>query len=421
MTHQESRLWREADLSLEVVILLLIGEFLLLFGLLLFRIGTGELPYNPDSTYGLFLIFISLQIISLGKTPLGDLRRSWVVILGGICTAVLGMAACFIPGLLSDPVRIITGLLLVCGGLTLLFRLYIRHGKGDGILVLPGLVRLVIAACIAIYVFSVLAGLITLFPGMVKTVQTAIFLILYGIPYFILALSIRAVERRYPQAETRPESRREAPPHPRRGLFRLLDESPLGFGPAIALFTGVLLAFLGLLLIPISQGTLPFSPDALYGLLIVITSLQIIFGDTPVGTCTRSWVLVLTGYLCSAVGIFSCIVPGVLTGILQPVLGLVNIIGGVILLARRYSPLLLPPESRSPPAPPVVRELNRILTLINLVAIIFGVSMLIPGIITGTFQGLVIFLYGILLFILARQLDRLERMRSSLPDPAGPA
>lgn len=45
----------ESDLSLEVVILLVFGVFMLLFGLLLFRIHTGELPYAPpDSTYGSF-------------------------------------------------------------------------------------------------------------------------------------------------------------------------------------------------------------------------------------------------------------------------------------------------------------------------------------------------------------------------------
>jgi hypothetical protein len=36
----------ESDLSLEVVILLILGVFMFLFGILLFRIHTGELPYN---------------------------------------------------------------------------------------------------------------------------------------------------------------------------------------------------------------------------------------------------------------------------------------------------------------------------------------------------------------------------------------
>jgi hypothetical protein len=91
-----SRIRVESDLSLEVVILLVLGVFMLLFGIVLFKIHTGELPYTPDSTYGLFLIIVSFQIVTMGKTPFGDMRRSWAIVIIGICTAIIGMTACFI-------------------------------------------------------------------------------------------------------------------------------------------------------------------------------------------------------------------------------------------------------------------------------------------------------------------------------------
>ncbi len=69
---------------------------MLLFGIVLFKIHTGELPYTPDSTYGLFLIIVSFQIVTMGKTPFGDMRRSWAIVIIGICTAIIGMTACFI-------------------------------------------------------------------------------------------------------------------------------------------------------------------------------------------------------------------------------------------------------------------------------------------------------------------------------------
>jgi hypothetical protein len=51
------------------------GKFMLLFGLLLLKIHTGVLPYNPDSTYGPFLVIVSFQTISMGKgTPLPSQR-----------------------------------------------------------------------------------------------------------------------------------------------------------------------------------------------------------------------------------------------------------------------------------------------------------------------------------------------------------
>ncbi len=81
----------EADLSLEVVVLLIYGIGMLLFGLLLFKIHTGDLPFNLNSTYGLFLVLVSFQVITMGRTPFGDLRRSWGLIIIGMFTATFGI------------------------------------------------------------------------------------------------------------------------------------------------------------------------------------------------------------------------------------------------------------------------------------------------------------------------------------------
>ena len=188
----------ESDLSLEVVILLVFGVFMLLFGLLLFRIHTGELPYAPDSTYGLFLVIVSFQIITMGKTPFGDLRRSWAVILLGVCTAVVGMAACFIPGLLAGPVRILVGVLLSAGGAALLAQLFISEDKARLWLKVPGVLRHLTIACILVYTMSIVLGLVTLLPGITTDYVTAVFLIIYGIGFFYLAWSIQKVRRLYP-------------------------------------------------------------------------------------------------------------------------------------------------------------------------------------------------------------------------------
>jgi hypothetical protein len=160
-----AKIGEESDISLEVVILLIFGLFGTLFGLLLLKIHTGELPYNPDSMYGLFLILISIQTITMGKTPFGDLRRSWLVILIGIGMAVIGMTACFIPGPLTGLVRILAGTLLTVGGAGLLFQLFVAEEKAKTWMKAPGILRhLTLAACL-VYVLSVLLGLVTLIPG----------------------------------------------------------------------------------------------------------------------------------------------------------------------------------------------------------------------------------------------------------------
>lgn len=192
----------EPDLSLEIVILLVFGVFMSLFGLLLFRIHTGEFPYAPDSTYGLFLVIVSFQVITMGKTPFGDLRRSWAVILIGVCTAVVGMAACFVPGLLAGPVRILVGILLFAGGIALLAQLFLSEDKARVWLKIPGILRHLTIACIIVYVMSIILGLVTLLPGITTDPQTAILLIIYGIGFFYLSWSIQKAARTYPPGET---------------------------------------------------------------------------------------------------------------------------------------------------------------------------------------------------------------------------
>jgi len=191
----------ESDLSLEGVILIVFGVFMLLFGVLLFRIHTGELPYAPDSTYGLFLVIVSFQIITMGRTPFGDLRRSWAVILLGVCTAVIGMVACFIPGLLAEPVRILVGILLSAGGASLMLQLLFSRDKARLWLKTPGILRQLTLACILVYLFSIVLGLVTLLPGITTDPQTAVLLIIYGISYFYLSWCIQNANRAYPPGE----------------------------------------------------------------------------------------------------------------------------------------------------------------------------------------------------------------------------
>jgi len=197
----------EADLSLEVVILLVLGVFMLLFGLLLFGIHTGALPYTPDSTYGLFLVLVSLQIITMGKTPFGDLRRSWIVVIIGICTAILGMLAIFIPGYLTTLIRILVGVLLFAGGIALLLQLFIAEEKAKMWMKISGILQHLTIACGLVYVMSILLGIVTLLPGITTDPQTAVLLLIYGVSFFYLAWCIQKASTLYRPEETQNPTR----------------------------------------------------------------------------------------------------------------------------------------------------------------------------------------------------------------------
>ncbi len=400
---------KEFNFTLEAVILLVLSVFMLLFGVLLFPIHTGDLPYAPDSTYGLFLVIVALQVITMGKTPFGDVRRSWLVIITGIAAAVIGMAACFVPGALSGLVRTLVGVILTAGGAVLLSRLVFSRDKAAAWLKIPGLLRHLTLACALVYLMAFLLGLVTLLPALTSDTLTAVLLIIDGASLFYLAWCIQALamgERKkaapVPAPKVQPAGKR--PPF-------LVRDAPLPLTTTLLIFLGVLLAFLAILLVPVNLGTLPFSPDGQLGLLLVIMAIQVLaMGETPVGQFRRSRALVIIGIAFVALGVFSCIVPGILTDRLRVMLGLLNLAGGIIPLALRLSPVIR--QMRNPPAvpvpiPPHLKNLLVTQTVLNIVGILFGSSMLLPGLIPGMVTAAILFCNGLLLFVLAYILSTL--------------
>jgi hypothetical protein len=412
----------ESDLSLEVVVLLIYGVFMLLFGLLLFKIDPGELPYNPDSTYGLFLVLVSFQVITMGKTPFGDLRRSWALIILGMFTAIVGMAACFIPGYFSESVRPLVGVVLFVGGIMLFMQLGISENKAKLWIKIGGILGHLTIACALVYALGILLGIITLFSGVATVPQTAILLIFWGISFFYLSWCIWKAARTYApgQAGDSASSLRspERPGSKRR--LRLFQEASLPLPPAILILLGLLFTFLGLLLFPVILGLLPFSPDGQLGLLLTITAIQVMaLGDTPLGHYTRSWFMIIVGLVFASLGVVSCIVPGLLTGKIRILLGFLNIMGGGAFFIKRFLPN--PLGSSAPPEalrviPPVVRKLTGTQMVLNSVVIAFGLSMLLPGLLSGV-AGLAVpsllVVNGLLLFMLASLMQKATRLPAS--------
>ncbi|HII97964.1 MAG TPA: hypothetical protein HA272_01555 [Methanoregula sp.] len=396
---------REFDFTLEPVILLVLAAFMLLFGLLLFRIHTGNLPYAPDSTYGLFLVIVALQVITLGKTPFGGIRRSWLVILIGLAAGILGMGACFIPGLLSAIVRTLVGVILTLGGAALLLQLVLDRRKAGTWISVGGILRHLTIACALVYSMAFLLGVVTLVPALRDNVMTAVLLVIEGGSLFYLAGCIQVAERTYPAAP------KGSAPEERGACSFFLQDAPLPFTNALLIFLGTLLVFLAVLLVPINLGILPFSPDGQFGLLLVIMAIQVLaVGETPIGQFRRSWPIVLVGLVFVALGVFSCIVPGILTDVLRIMLAALNIAGGIIPLALRLWPVFQ--QMKNPPAVPVAipAPLKKLLitqTVLNIVGILFGISMLLPGLIPGMVVAVILFCNGLLLFLLAYILGRL--------------
>jgi hypothetical protein len=382
----------EIDLSIEVVLLIVGGVFFLLFGGLLFLIDRGMLPYSEGSMYGLFVVLVSMQIITMGKTPFGDVLRSWLVVIIGLLTAMLGTLAIFYPGYLSMTIRILAGLIVLITGAVGLLQLFTSKDKARKWMKVAGILQQLTVACAIIYWVEIVLGIITLLPGIMPNLLTAVLLLVFGASLIFLAWCIHVANCQYRSTNAKivPD-----PSTPKSG-FCLLEETSLTVENTFNTYQGFLMILLGILVLLMILGIFPsFNSDGQLGLLLVLTSLQLLALGQFVGSqVTRSWLVIAFGILCAAAGIYSCIVPGILTGVIQPLLGIQNIITGVLLLATKIiAPTVYGirhPTAEPVTLPPIIKRLFLVLTVTGIVAILFGINMLAP-ILLPSLLGMVVY------------------------------
>ncbi|WP_367354552.1 hypothetical protein [Atribacter sp.] len=392
----KNRIFNIADLPLEVAILLIAGLMMLITGILLFPVSTGALPYYENGLYGLLLFIFALQIVTLGKTPFGDMSRSKPLIVIGVIIAAIGIVTCFIPDLLSQIPRILLFICFAPGGFLLLLQMFLSQEKLRTWVKYGGIFKHLIVGCGAVYVLSILIGLLILVQSMLTTAMTAVVGLIFGVAIIYLALVLRKIYLTYPEAEnTNP------------GTVELSTDKMM------LLITGVFMLLLGILLIPVNLSQLPFSGNAQLGLLMVIFAIQMLAsGSTPIGPFPRNWLMIIFGLLFAALGIISSIIPGILVKPLTILIGLLNIIGGCITLVKTLLPRLKKPPKSGGQVPPILHKLFATQLILGFLSILFGSSMLVSHLLPGLIVGVVLFANGCVLMYLMSILLTLDKMIS---------
>jgi hypothetical protein len=416
---------QDSDRSLEIVVLLIFGTFMLIFGVLLFKIQDGSLPYNSNGAYGLSLVLQAFLVIAMGRTPFGDFRRSWVLVIAGICVAVFGMSVCLLPGFFPDVPRVLTGVILLAGGVTLLLQLLISEKKAWLWTSIGGVLLNLTIACALVYALTAFVGLMTLAPDVQSLRPTAIILLFYAASLFYLAVSLRLI----PTADS-PQAARLVPDTAQTERSGLFGEASLPLSQACLVLTATLLTLFGLLLVLFillaSSGVgerAGFSPASLssegeLGLMLVVMAIQAMcLGSTPLGDFKLSPIITIVGLAFAAMGIVASITPGLLTGVITILIGVLNIIQGGTSLIKRFLPG--PQETEAPSAapvavPPEFQKLMATQTVISCLALAFGASMLFPGVIPGFLMPVVLVLFGLLMFRLVLLLRKLAALQPAL-------
>ena len=397
--------------TLEVVILLVFGVFLFILGLLWFKIQSGELPYNSNGTYGLLLVIFSLEIITLGRSPFGDFRRSWTLIILGACMAVLGTVACLIPGLMEGFIRELVGIFIFAGGIVSFLQLAVGKDQARTWIRTSSIHKHLALALGLLYFIEVLVGLVTLLPSITTNTVTAVLYIIFGISFFYLAWCLQKVTRlNSPEEITASSSEPYDAKTDKKGSFFLFRDAHIPTVVALNFMFGLILILVAILLIPANMSIFTFSFENMRGLLLVILALQMLaLGSTPVGEFKRSWLLILIGLAFISMGIISCIVPGLLAGVMVLLLAIWNIVWGSVGLVKIFLPIL--DGIRHPPAaahlPPLIKKMIVTQIIVFIGCIIFGISVLLPGYIPDLIQLGMVFILGILFIRLAHVLQNL--------------
>ena len=390
---------KKADIPIDLVILVIAGLTMVIAGLLLFASYAGKVSYYENGLFGLLIFIYALQITVLGKTPFGDVpQRPLSVLILGIFVACIGIITCFIPDLLKGIPRFILFICFGPGGILLLLQMFFSKDKFPLWRKKGGILMTLAVNCTAVYSLSVFISILLIDKNYISGGLISFSVLLYGVLVFTLTAVLFKIYALYPDAAERPSA----------GV-QLSDDR------AVILITGVFMVLLGILLIPVTIGLLPFSGSAQLGLLVVIMSIQMIaFGNTPLRSFTRTWPLVFLGLFFASMGIISCIVPGILVPCLTLIIALLNIGGGVIPLVKMIHSRSGKKGRGSADVPSIIKKLFLTQSTLNILSIVFGVSMLINNLIPGPVIGVVLTANGIVLLYLISILAKIDEMKKAL-------
>lgn len=124
--------------------------------------------------------------------------------------------------------------------------------------------------------------------------------------------------------------------------------------------------------------------------------------------------MIIIGSLFILLGAVSCIIPGVLVPSLTVLIGVLNILGGGLMLKRIFTPIIGGSGRGGGPVPAILVRLNLVQVTMNVVSIMFGTSMLVHNLIPGLVVGVILAANGGLLLYLMRIMSVIDGIQKKM-------
>ncbi len=188
----------EVGLSIQVVLLIIMGLFFVLIGLVSIGVFLGGLPYNENSTTALLLVLIALYGLTTGESPFGEPRVTWGTVIICVVLGVIGVLGVFFPGgYLALLVGILIFLFFVIGGIAELVRLFTSEKRAKAWMKTGGILRQLTIATAIVYILEIITGVGSLSLVIKTNPLWLLVIVIFGISFFYLAWCIQKVNRKY--------------------------------------------------------------------------------------------------------------------------------------------------------------------------------------------------------------------------------
>lgn len=369
----------ESRLGIESVILMLFAITMLLLGIALPILPTGIITYTPYGLYGVLLFLFGLQISSLGKTPVGDVKQSRFVIIFGIVVSTLGLILSFTDSIPELIPKLTTVFFVGVSGIVLLIRLFASKNyypawkkSGDKLLSRLGIL------CASVYIGNIIFAVALFFEESLPLLVKSAIALLFGILLVWFTIVRHKTSVKYPEPAQK-----------------------TGFDVIVLTLVSLYMIILGLLIIAAVLIPLNITSSAQLGLLMLLFAVQTIaLGSTPIGPFKRVNLVVIVGILMSVAGIISMMILDILVLPLSIMVALLNIVNAILYFIRTIPPLVKSKDKAS--VPKVLKQLTIASIFMNIFGFCYGVSLR-TGILPDVAIPFLLIIYGsILLYIVSR-------------------
>lgn len=191
---------KTTGISLDTVMGMQYGFYMLVLGCLLVPINLGLLPYALSAMHGTLVVLFGVQALVVGSITTLVFKRNWIFLLVGMMFVAVGAFAVIVPDMVVEHLMVFIGVLIILGGFYLLYTLVRPKQKSETPPKKPEgkdlqLMIFLLVLALLTAILMILFGASLLIENLITGIDIAIILICFGLSQlvlqYVLSLAVR--------------------------------------------------------------------------------------------------------------------------------------------------------------------------------------------------------------------------------------